>query len=90
MPAPETKYRPYFTLSQLKHIEQCMLAVKQQVQVDQSVVRYIHKYIRDIEDSYILPAHTTNPRKTLEEKLELALDKDELADLERQLFGGES
>lgn len=69
MPTPQTKYRPYLTLSQLKHIQQCMLAVKQQIQVDQETVRYLNKFIRDIEKGDIKPNHTTNPRPTLLEKL---------------------
>lgn len=96
MPAPETKYRPYFTLSQLKHIEQCMLAVKQQTQVDQETLRYIHKYISDIEHKYIQPSHTTMPRKTLLEKLEIGGTSsgsgintptpEEIAEFEAQFF----
>lgn len=86
MPAPETKYRPYFTLADLKLLQSSVHATISAEKM--ALNRYLNKYIRDIEESYILPAHTTNPRKTLEEKLELSLNSQELADLERQLFGG--
>ncbi len=64
---PAAKYRPYFTLAQLKHIQQCMLAVRQQVQVDQSTLKYINKYIHDIESNFRQPNHINKP--TLLERL---------------------
>ena len=64
---PAAKYRPYFTLAQLKHIQQCMLAVKQQGQVDQLTLKYINKYIHDIEANFRQPNHTNKP--TLLERL---------------------
>jgi hypothetical protein len=58
------KYRPYLTLAQLKHIEQCMLAVKQQSQVDQETITYLHHFIYEIEKDMRKPNHTLKPSLT--------------------------
>ena len=56
------KYRPYFTLPELKHIEQCLIAVmKHQDPQTKPIIRYLHKYITDIESNYRSPNHTLKP-----------------------------
>lgn len=55
------KYRPYFTLAELKEIESA-LSVKAS-----PLLTYISKYIRDIEDGFRSPNHSLKP--TMSEKL---------------------
>jgi hypothetical protein len=66
MPKHETKYRPYFTVHDLNVLQHANSIVNGP---EHPLSRYLNKYIRDIEDAFIKPSHTTNPRPTLEEKL---------------------
>jgi hypothetical protein len=101
MPKHETKYRPYFTVHDLHVLQHANSIVNGP---EHRLSRYLSKYIRDIEDAFIKPSHTTNPRPTLEEKLfplpeslsmgttntPLELNEEELDALNKQFFSPEN
>lgn len=57
------KYRPYFTLPELRHL----VSVLTQVEPTSSMCRYLSKYLYDVENGYRAPNHSGAP--TLESKL---------------------
>lgn len=58
------KYRPYFTLSELEHITQC---VKSNNPLNLSLIQYLDKYILDIKSGHRQENHTLKP--TISESL---------------------
>jgi len=57
------KYRPYFTLSELRHLVSVLTATEP----TSSMCRYLSKYLYDIENGYRAPNHSGIP--SLETKL---------------------
>lgn len=57
------KYRPYFTLPELKHLHQ-LSHVDNQLSL---MTRYLGRYILEIDSGYRTPNHTTEP--SMEDKL---------------------
>jgi len=63
------KYRPYFTLPELKEI---IAALKSQPTPNRmTLIKYLEKYCLEITHSVREESYTANPRKTLSQRLEL-------------------
>ena len=64
------KYRPYFTLVDLKHLHHLSHSHSQV----SPLTRYLARYIQEIDSGFLSPALSLKP--TLEQKLELSLSPD--------------
>jgi hypothetical protein len=64
------KYRPYFTLEELKHLEQCLMALPSMQKAP--LTKYLHHYISDIDAGFRASNHTLKP--SINEKLGFAND----------------
>jgi hypothetical protein len=61
------KYRPYFTLDELKFIHSTLFTQSQ----IHPITRYLEKYISDIDRGFLSPQLVLSPKQSMEEKLEL-------------------
>lgn len=59
------KFRPYFTLTELKHLHSLSLADNQL----SPMTRYLGRYILEIDSGYRSENYTTNPIPSIEDKL---------------------
>jgi len=83
------KYRPYFTLSELRFL--ATLCRDSKHQSAKPVEIYLSKYISDIESGFRSANHVTKP--TLEDKLELTSspsDDFSLEEAEAKLFSSQA
>jgi hypothetical protein len=96
MPKAEKKYRPYFTLQELKVLHKLAEdGTYKQVPETGKLSKYLESFIYEITKGYRSPAHITNPRASIEERLGIGEETAgptiaEIQAEEAKLFGGES
>ena len=66
---PFKKYRPYFTVPEMKHISGQLKSLHNPLSL--SIIKYLDKYTSDIESGFREENYSPTPVPTLAQKLEL-------------------
>ena len=74
------KYRPYFTLADLKFLHSCLV---KNPDSNDKLLKYLDSFIYEIEKGYRTYSHITTPRLTLEDRLGIVSEEDLEAEMRK-------